>query len=430
MCMILRLPPELLRAVVEAAADSLIVLATCCRLLCDLTDSVARELSGAEAKGLWCEALSWRAMYYGRRMRSSTRVRKQLGLAGSTRSARRAGQAFSRPTAIACFGDEAAVCNAQARTIAVVSLRSGDVKQTVAVDGVPCGICALPEACGGPARGRNAPFAFAVAVQGVDESGEAIAGVSNSSHRVERFWLGGEAGAAEDAALPWQDASAELSFPTGLCATLRPARSPEAGSAREGGTAGGAADGLEERLEVHCADWNHHRYACMRPFVRSAPLYQVVCWELRGDQWLGAQQFARPADVAAVSEGIVAMVDYYGGGLWLIGEVMAGGGWGVLRCDRGAAKGKFDRPSGVVADRWGRLLVAEAGAMRVSVLRVRPPTAEAAAAVEHACDICTEQLGTGLHAPTRGEWSWLALDCTAAGDIVVADCDNNCVHVI
>ena len=46
----------------------------------------------------------------------------------------------------------------------------------------------------------------------------------------------------------------------------------------------------------------------------------------------------------------------------------------------------------------------------------------------HLCDIAVEQLGTGLHKPQAGVWSWLACDATPEGDVYVADCDNACVR--
>ena len=48
----------------------------------------------------------------------------------------------------------------------------------------------------------------------------------------------------------------------------------------------------------------------------------------------------------------------------------------------------------------------------------------------HLCDICVEQIGSGLHAPARGLWGWLGIACAPNGDIVVSDCDNNCLLVI
>ena len=46
------------------------------------------------------------------------------------------------------------------------------------------------------------------------------------------------------------------------------------------------------------------------------------------------------------------------------------------------------------------------------------------------CDIGTEQLGTGVHAPLKGQWSWLGLAVTEEGDVVVADMDQACVYRI
>ena len=48
----------------------------------------------------------------------------------------------------------------------------------------------------------------------------------------------------------------------------------------------------------------------------------------------------------------------------------------------------------------------------------------------HVCDIGVEQLGTGLHQPQRSLWSWLGVDVTEDGDIVVADMDQNVLYRI
>ena len=50
--------------------------------------------------------------------------------------------------------------------------------------------------------------------------------------------------------------------------------------------------------------------------------------------------------------------------------------------------------------------------------------------VEHICDIGCEQLGTGVVKPSRGLWSWLGIDCTKEGDILVGDSENDCVRLL
>lgn len=104
----------------------------------------------------------------------------------------------------------------------------------------------------------------------------------------------------------------------------------------------------------------------------------------------------------------------------------------AVAVDRGAGDGTF----GVMCpddlcehphNRWGRIvLVAEAGAMCVSVFRIA--VGRSCIMSEHVCDICVGQLGTGMHAPHLGKYSWLSIDVTKEGDIVVADCDKNCLY--
>ena len=48
----------------------------------------------------------------------------------------------------------------------------------------------------------------------------------------------------------------------------------------------------------------------------------------------------------------------------------------------------------------------------------------------HLCDIGVEQLGSGLHQPLKGVWSWLGLAVTERGDVVVADMDGGCVYLL
>ena len=42
----------------------------------------------------------------------------------------------------------------------------------------------------------------------------------------------------------------------------------------------------------------------------------------------------------------------------------------------------------------------------------------------------SELLGSGLHAPMRGEWGWLGVARMPNGDIVVSDCDHDCVMIL
>lgn len=91
---------------------------------------------------------------------------------------------------------------------------------------------------------------------------------------------------------------------------------------------------------------------------------------------------------------------------------------------------KLQRPSGVAscASPSGRisLFVAEVG--RISAWEV--DLSAQPVAWTHTCDLCAEAFGSGLHNPLRGQWSWLSISCTSAGDIWVADMDNGCVYMV
>ena len=89
-----------------------------------------------------------------------------------------------------------------------------------------------------------------------------------------------------------------------------------------------------------------------------------------------------------------------------------------------------------------RVLVAEAGGCCISVFEVWAegcfslgPSGFVAPQVAgvgwaHVCDICTEQLGTGLHKPLEGQWSWLGLTVTEGGDVIVTDMDQGQVYLV
>lgn len=45
-------------------------------------------------------------------------------------------------------------------------------------------------------------------------------------------------------------------------------------------------------------------------------------------------------------------------------------------------------------------------------------------------DICCEQLGTGISKPLRSQWSWLGVDVTESGDVIITDMDMSCVYLV
>jgi hypothetical protein len=104
---------------------------------------------------------------------------------------------------------------------------------------------------------------------------------------------------------------------------------------------------------------------------------------------------------------------------------------------RGAQRMRAAAALGAVADEPDdetvlRLLVAESGGCCVSVFHLTEAWQGAGVNRRtrwaHLCDICVEQLGTGVHAPLKGQWSWLGMTVTEAGDIVVADQDRGLLY--
>lgn len=168
-------------------------------------------------------------------------------------------------------------------------------------------------------------------------------------------------------------------------------------------------------------------------------------------------------------DGVLAVTDYYGGAVHLYCRGRAASN-PHLNClglshvqtvlPSPARRRRFERPSSVAfdysqaraqhatnrhdpdtgldyhdtgADRELaiRMLVAETGGMCVSVFRVvLARHASWRLVFTHTCDICTEQLGTGVHKPLASQWSWLGVCVTEAGDVVVADMDNGCVYLV
>lgn len=162
----------------------------------------------------------------------------------------------------------------------------------------------------------------------------------------------------------------------------------------------------------------------------------------------------RPADVALLPHpelGLAfAVADYYGKAVQLFTAVPSGPGGivpsgtpcGTIGVKRRSRTPCLDRPSSLAvqprgqwqSDGWTRLLVAETGGMCISVFHVvREQNGDRwnlRFTSSHLCDICVEQVGSGLHAPQRGLWGWLGVACAPNGDVVVSDCDNECLLVI
>ncbi|EOD17555.1 hypothetical protein EMIHUDRAFT_244000 [Emiliania huxleyi CCMP1516] len=364
----MRMPELLHMALLLLPPAALCSFACCCRAAEAASNEAARErcaACGVDRKGAWAARQSWRerAAFFG---------------------------SAAEPHPLV------AVCDAGRRSVAFVSLRpdGARLERSAPVDGAPCGICSAPWG-GEPA--------FAVTVQGEDETGQPLPGVANPSHRV--VLVGLRSGRVTPAG--GNDGSAMLSYPNGLCA-LPPTWH-----------AWSAAPRLDRPARLlACTDWNHSR---------------VVLWGVddpagaarylaRGDGGGGidAGGFSRPSDI----------VHFFAAGSNR-GEVAPCG------CLRQARRGRpLDRPSGVAVLRPPEctssgvfLLVAEAGAMCVSVFRVaRRDGGEPVCT--HVASLCDELLGTGRHQPELGLWSWLSVACSRAGDIWVTDADNGCVYLV
>lgn len=424
MSSLLTLPPDMVHVVLQQLDErSLVRAAGTCRLFGSLSDSVARARCAAE-RGRWSQGFSWRIQLLGERcgraFRPCTRVLHQLGSAGTRR---RSQGCFNKPVAVTGLSaNRIVVCNAGSRCLTIVSLASGALLETLSIDGVPGGLCALDQ-----------PDVVAVSVQGTAESGDPLPGVGNPRHRIEAYSVP----AAGPAMHMWTHDATELAYPNGMAASAA-------------------------RGELFVADWNHHRVAV----VVAAAGWSAHTAHPHEDV-LPSEQDWRPCDIAPLPMracvpshaahlpdvpeiGALAVADYYGKEVriyrhgvypsltapdgprrvcWVIG------GLGTKRRARAAA---LERPSSLAVEAcgedWARVLVAETGAMCVSVFHAWQACSggqyQDRYLSRHLCDIGVEQLGSGLHAPLRGEWGWLGVARMPTGDIVVSDCDNNCLMIL
>lgn len=175
----------------------------------------------------------------------------------------------------------------------------------------------------------------------------------------------------------------------------------------------------------------------------------------------------RPSDVAVLPGvgprgfEVLAVANYYGNMVRLYGYVESrDDSLGYTPCGsvgcktrRSAqplegAKGNLERPSGLATASfgvdsdgcpWALLLIAETGAMCVSVFRVRPMKMSLEGdhdqqphtlVADHLSDLGMELLGSGLHVPHRGQWGWLGVAFACNGDVLVTDCDNDVLLVV
>ena len=345
------------------------------------------------------------------------RVSHQLGSAGTRRTPRT--RTFDKPTAVVALpGERALVANSGSHCLTVVSLVSGATILMLPLDGVPCGVCLMPRVA---RSAGDAAEVVVVSVQGESESGVPEPGVINTAHRLEAYDL-----CAPGAPRLWvyTPAMPPLSYPNGI------AFSPELDA-------------------LHVCDWNNHRVLTLRMAESGQPIRRDVVHDEPDDVAVLDQRW-RPADVAVlplpVAGGIIACVDYYGNAARLF--VRGVGSAQYAECAAVGAKRRsrkpcLERPSGIAVDPSStlssgsdrvRILISETGAQCISVFEIRLLTAEAMPQVQlscsHLCDMGVEQLGSGLHAPLRGLWGWLGISCTAAGDVLVADCDNRCLLVL
>ena len=168
------LPVDLLRKVLHALdARGMMRMAACSRGLEALSNEVAQERCLTVQKGLWCQGMSWRAQLSaerdGRVFRSSTRVLRQHGSAGTRRST--SARMHNKPVAVAVLPEGlVAVCNFGSRSVSVVRVETGQLVKRFEVDGIPSGITLLPSVT---------RIAVAVSVQGTAENGELLPNPDN-----------------------------------------------------------------------------------------------------------------------------------------------------------------------------------------------------------------------------------------------------------
>lgn len=457
---LLSLPGELIRLILSHCAPVLTHVGAACRQLEGLTNEVARERCHVAVKGFW--AKTWRMQLQGRVYHRCLRIRNHFGSAG-TRAAVKQPRIFSTPCAVCALShDTVAVACSGDRAVIIFELPSCALIQRLSIDGVPTGVS---QVCVGQATH------LAVTVQGCDEAGEPLAGVSDTSDRLEVYSLGAEWGAKEAKGRigRWRTSwVAPLWYPNGLTVAWPAAPTLFVANWNHNCVVGiDAAQVLRGPSEPH--------YWCnVKMEARGAGTTPVALERPSDVAWLdfGSTSGARPAgepwsEPAWHQAGLLAVAEYFGGvhlyahpGPLHSKRTMtpAAAGTGscapatpplrmldYVLCLRPSRNGRraFERPSALGVDRSGqaahperlRLLVAETGAMLVSVFevsRTRMPSSVPGwhTHAAHLCDICVEQLGTGVLAPARGCWGWLGLTVTPAGDVVVADADNGCLYLV
>jgi hypothetical protein len=418
------LPVELFRVVLTFLdPHSLTRVGASCRDLESLSNEVAQASCKNDQKALWCLSMSWRVQLwsecYGRMFRPSTKILRQHGSAGTRRAAASSARTLNKPVAVAVLpGGRAAVCNFGSRSVSVMNLVNGCCLGAFKVDGAPSGITLLECHLAGVAL-------IAVSLQGTAESGEVLPGVVNPIHRVEAYAIPHSLAVGEIRVQRlWVSEGVELSYPNGVAA---------------------CPSGW-----LYVSSWNDHRVVALD----TSSVWGATATTLDGASLAASNGAAldRPADVVALpcsydGQGpTLAVADYYGKAVQLYhpsddpldGFTMCGT-VGAKRRSRQSPS--LSRPSSLAVaghgPDWARLLIAETGAMCISVFHIsreesRLPRAHGLARFcsRHICDICVEQVGSGLHAPQRGLWGWLGVACAPSGDVVVSDCDNDCLLVI
>ena len=154
-----------------------------------ITDNHARELCEG-ARGCWCEGRSWRVQLAGRTYHSGQRVRRVYnGCTTATRTRARKDSIFTAPAAICAISNTlAAVADAKKRNIQLLEIATGRVVGSIdKLDGVPTGVCVVPPRVSlrADALAAERHIVLGVLVQGLDESGDPIRGVSDERHRLE-----------------------------------------------------------------------------------------------------------------------------------------------------------------------------------------------------------------------------------------------------
>ena len=329
-----------------------------------------------------------------------------------------------------------------------MDLGTGFVRHRFRVDGIPTGVCEVPSI-------NASGTALLLVLQSENETGGLLEGVTNLRHRLQLVF---DVFAIQDDSLamgPWWT-TPDLSFANGACVVQT-----------------SSAEGRMQEWLCFCANWNGNNAIGVPLEVDSwapsdarahseEPLqapFRAGCVPVDGPTF-ASKFMERPSDVTVLdwkrghaldSKGL-AVVDFYGGAchIFRIPTMTSASAYRLPReleyldsLKPSGRRSALDRPSAVAVDStrlrqsaesgWGtlRVLIAETGAQCISIFEVTyPGRCGSLLPWSHLCDICTGDLGTGVCRPLSSLWSWLGLDVTPAGDILVTDMDQSAMYIV